>query len=256
MHAIRYKTDVYLSQVLLNHRNFKTALILTLLISITTYAQKSEEIDTRKGRFEIGYTLLDAFALYSGNIPDEAFHTNKFFSKDFPYIHPDEPDNLIFIRYVFNKKPGNKFSYSAGIEYLHTKPNRFDEGAGVLDGLYLANGYTQVGLGFGLYYDLSKKIIFNTILSTGPMLSNPNWDNKEYIPYKKLTPFLSSNYQITGWGLTNTTAIDVLLGERFALIATFALHYDKSRELRATDGSKGSFHSLIHSFGFGGKIRF
>lgn len=33
------------------------------------------------------------------------------------------------------------------------------------------------------------------------------------------------------------------------------LHYDKSRELRVKDGAKGGFHSLIHSFGLGSKIR-
>ena len=78
------------------------------------------------------------------------------------------------MRYKLAKKTTSKFSLALGIEYLHTKPNRFDEKAGELSGLYLANGYTQLGLGVGVYFNYSKDIVFNSTLSTGPMLSNPN----------------------------------------------------------------------------------
>ena len=63
------------------------------------------------------------------------------------------------MRYKLAKKTPSKFSLALGIEYLHTRPNRFDEKAGELSGLYLANGYTQLGLGVGVYFNYSKDII-------------------------------------------------------------------------------------------------
>jgi len=66
---------------------------------------------------------------------------------------------------------------------------------------------------------------------------------------------LPNKFQLTGWGLTNSTGLDILIGKRLAITATFILHYDKSRALRVKDGLKGSFYSLIHSFGVGSKIR-
>ena len=115
------------------------------------------------------------------------------------------------------------------------------------------NAYVSI-----IYISLSRtiwQIIINTLFSTGPMLSNPNWDGKEYISYKNLTPFLPHSYQITGWGFTNTLAADILFGNHFAITGTFVLHYDESKKLRATDGTSASFHSFIHSFGIGFKIR-
>jgi hypothetical protein len=230
---------------------FVTALFLSTIV----FAQQTPETKNNRGSFEFGYSSLAAFGQYSGNIPKETFHTTSFFQRDFPFIQPDEPDNFAYVRYKLAKKTPSKFSLALGIEYLHTKPNRFDEKAGKLSGLYLANGYTQLGLGVGVYFNYSKDIVFNSTFSTGPMLSNPNWRNNEYIPYKVITPFLPNKFQLTGWGITNSTGLDVLIGKRFAITATFILHYDKSRELRAKDGAKGSFHSLIHSFGIGSKIR-
>jgi len=81
------------------------------------------------------------------------------------------------------KKP-SKFSLALGIEYLHTKPNKFNEKVSELSGLYLVNGYTQLGSGVRVYFKYSKDIVFNSTFSTEPMLSNPNWKNNEYIPYK------------------------------------------------------------------------
>ena len=224
-----------------------------LFMVVTTYAQKKGD-KLLKGRFEIGYTILTVPVLNASDIPGESFHTSKYFNSKPPFIHPDEPDNYVFIRYVFNREEEKKLSFCTGLEYLHTKPNRFDKDANELEGLYLANGYTQLGLGLGLYYKMSKLFLFNTTLSSGPMFSNPNWKNKEYTSYKG-TSFLAKKYQITGWGFTNNFSLDMLLGKRFVINATFILHFDKSRELRATDGTKGSFHSFSHSFGIGGKIR-
>ena len=234
-------------------RNFYL-LTFIFIASHLLYAQE-EDTKQKQGRFEISYATVGAFEVYSSSVPDETFHTSPFFSRDFPFIHPDEPDNYISLRYIFNTNNENKWSTAIAIDYLHTKPNRFDSGAGDLNGLYLANGYTQLGLGVGLYYNLSKRIILNTLFSTGPMLSNPNWDGKEYISYKNLTPFLPHSYQITGWGFTNTLAADILFGNHFAITGTFILHYDESKKLRATDGTSASFHSFIHSFGIGFKIR-
>lgn len=224
---------------------------LAIVLAFSLHAQEEETIKKRKGDFYFGYSFMAPFIEYIGTIPDETFHTSSFFSPDFPFIKPDEPDNHIYFRYVFRPKELSKWSYGFGIEYLHTKPNRFDKGAGVLEGLYLGDGYTQLGLGVGVNYQFSKDIFFSSFFSTGPMVSNPDWEGKTYIPYKVLTPFLVNKYQITGWGATNTTMATIQLGKWFLLSATLALHYDKSRALRATDGTSGSFAALVHSFGLG-----
>lgn len=88
------------------------------------------------------------------------------------------------------------------------------------------------------------------------MVSCPDWEGKTYVPYKVITPFLVNKYQVTGWGITNTTMATIQIGRWFLLTATLALHYDKSRELRATDGTSGSFSALVHSFGLGVGARF
>ena len=234
-----------------------TVLLKALLIPCFLIGQNELEIKTTsESRYEFGYSIISPFMVYSSSIPDETFHTSSFFSRDFPFIHPDEPDNYVYIRRVFKKNSKSKWGMSVGLEYLHTKPNRFDEGAGSLSGLYLADGYTQIGPGFGVYYDLSDELILQTVISAGPMLSSPDWEGKEYVPYKVLTPFLVNKYQVTGWGFTQSIGIDYLIGNRFAFTGYFILHYDKSRPLRATDGTEASFHSLIHSFGFGIKYIF
>jgi len=234
--------------------NKRTLLIIVLFSFSASYGQQ-EEKKKNKGRIEFNYTIVDPFSVYASTIPDETFHTTDFFKKTFPFIQPDEPDNLIYIRYVFKPIKDGKFSLALGLGYLHTKPDRFGEGAGVLKGLYLANGYTQIGVGVGLYYDFLNRIKFHTMLNSGPMFSNPNWKGKTYMPYKSIS-FLPNNYQVTGWGVSNSMGIDVVLLKWLALTADFIIDYDQSRELRATDGTHGNFHSFIHSVGFGMKFIF
>ena len=114
---------------------------------------------------------------------------------------------------------------------------------------------TQLGLGVGVSFNYFKDIVFNSTFSTQLKPLSTNLKNNECIPYKVITPFLPNKFQLTGWRSTNNTSLYILIGKRFAVSATFILHYDKSRGLRAKDGSKGSFHSLIHSFGIASKIR-
>ena len=97
---------------------------------------------TNRGGFEFGYSTFAAFGQYSGNITKESFHSISFFRRVFHFIQPDESDNFTYVRYKLAKKTPSKFSLALGIEYLHTKPNRFDVKAGELSGLYLASGHT------------------------------------------------------------------------------------------------------------------
>ena len=123
-----------------------TVLLKALLIPCFLIGQNELEIKTTsESRYQFGYSIISPFMVYSSSIPDETFHASSFFSRDFPFIHPDEPDNYVYIRRVFKKNSKSKWGMSVGLEYLHTKPNRFDEGAGSLSGLYLADGYTQIG---------------------------------------------------------------------------------------------------------------
>ena len=78
--------------------------VTTLMLSALVFAQQTPEPKTNRGRFEFGYSSLAAFGQYSGNIPKETFHTTSFFQRDFPFIQPDEPDNLVYVRYKLSKK--------------------------------------------------------------------------------------------------------------------------------------------------------
>lgn len=106
-------------------------IIIALLVALSLNAQE-ETVKKRNGGFSCGYTILAAFTEYISTIPDETFHTSNFFSRDFSFIKPDETDNHIYLRYLLPPKEQRKWSFGFGVEYLHTKPNRFDEGAGVL----------------------------------------------------------------------------------------------------------------------------
>ena len=76
-------------------RNFYL-LTFIFIASHLLYAQE-EDTKQKQGRFEISYATVGAFEVYSSCVPDETFHTSPFFSRDFPFIHPDEPDNYIYL---------------------------------------------------------------------------------------------------------------------------------------------------------------
>ncbi|MEQ1746751.1 MAG: DUF6443 domain-containing protein, partial [Saprospiraceae bacterium] len=167
--------------------------------------------------------------------------------KNIPYKF-DEPASMIKMSKEFALT--GKLSVRASIFDLHLKPNQLNSG------LYLGNGYTQIGFGSEIVFKPMKWVNFESGLFVGGMFSDPEFrsnaqPSKSYVQYSNLTPFLPHAYQLTGFGLTLTGGVSANFTNRNALTIGFFVHGDMSRKLRASDGTFERLNTISSGLTFG-----
>jgi len=206
---------------------------------------------TKKDRsWEFYYGLRPKATTIASSQP-VTFHNTSMFSKKFPYIKPDEPATQIAIS-VIVPTDNPSIDYGFGFFDYHLKPDELS------DGLYLANGYTQIGGSFSVYYRPDGgPFSCNLTVANGFMFSNPDYrgnPNVTYVAYKNLTPFLPNSYQVTGYGGTVVGMINYKVTKNYSVYFGATVHGDVSRPLRSSDGTSQRLNTLSGTIVAGAKF--
>jgi len=167
----------------------------------------------------------------------------------------DEPAANAEIGWAFKGKNGHQ--WQAGAAWYHMK-------ADPVGGVYLDNGYTQVGPFVGREYELfpiAKKFMFsiNTTLAVGAMMSKPRVADGVSGTVQGYTR--DGSYKIVGGGLTLGIFPTLRLGKWISIFGGYSLHASMTKPLNIIGGSlpgPGSISTVAGSFTIGarGNINF
>lgn len=221
-----------------------------------------------KNRLELSWCVTDIPHKIISNNQTLTYHQSKGLPNSWtptfkniliaPFIFKyDEPSSVYHIRYWMNIE--KKWSYAIGISAAHLKPDELESG------LYLGNGYNQIGPSFAIKRNIFPfcryaTLSFTSALSVGYMITDPVNHNieREYIAYNTIIPkFMlkkgANAYQITGYGSTLYETFDLKMTKILSFYTGVLLQYSISKPLRSRDKINGEiFEEHFSAFSYAG----